>query len=285
MRTARQISALRKALKAKADGTYHHVIPKGTNSEGLVIKPAFVNNADIAISVKRTKETAKTPKTIKVVKAKFIPTPMSDELTKEQSIDRTSIVRTKTPKITILDADGFYVDARKSYMIINPNGYTREQLSTELPKVDIDYINQDIKIPLNYGMGVEVLHKGEHYIFQRNGNCGKAVVTLDITTWQGISCGAMHYYGNLEIKLPEMTQVNTKSSLSSNFFIPMYNNYTIELTQELEQWEIDKYPENYRYNDAGDRHKGFYTKKHVIEYAKLVFDQIFEDGWIFRIDN
>ena len=134
-------------------------------------------------------------------------------------------------------------------------------------------------------MGVEVIHEDKQYIFQRNGNWGKAVVTLDITSWRGIGVGALHYYGKLEIKLPEMTQVERKSTLSSNFFIPMYDNHTIELTQELEQWEIDKYPENYKYNSAGDRHRGFYTKKQVTEYAKLVFDQIFEDGWIFRIDD
>ena len=90
-------------------------------------------------------------------------------------------------------------DREKSYLITNANGYTKEQLSKKLPDRDIDYIEQNIKIPLDYGMGVEVLHDNKHYAFQRNGNWGKAVVTLDITTWQGMSCGAIHYYGKLHI--------------------------------------------------------------------------------------
>ena len=213
----------------------------------------------------------------------FIPTPMSDELEKKQSIDRRSIVRTKTPKVTVLNADGFYVDERKSYKIINANGYTKEQLSTELPKEDSDYIEKGIKIPLNYGMDVEVIHDDKHYIFQRNGNWGKAVVTVDITTWRGMSFGALHYYGKLHIKLPEMTQVKTKSTLSSNFFIPMYNNDCIELTQVLEQWEIEKYPENYEYNHAGDRHRGFYSPEGIKRRAQEVFDQVFEKGWELQL--
>lgn len=241
MRTARQISALK---KAKANGTVHHEIPK-------------VLKADIAISIKKTKETAETPTTIKVTKAKFTPD----------------------------DAEGFYVDKNNSYKIINANGYTKEQLSTELPEQDVDYIEQGIKIPVNYGMGIEVIHDGKHYIFKRGGNWGKAVVTLDITTWRGISCGALHYYGKLEIRMPEMTQIDAPSTLSSNFFIPMFENHTIELTQVLEQWEIDKYPENYQYNHAGDIHRGFYSPDGLRRRGKEVFEQIFGEGWEFKVDE
>jgi hypothetical protein len=192
-------------------------------------------------------------------------------------------VRIVPAKLT--PVEGFYVDERKSYKIINANGYTKEQLSTELPEHDNEYIEQGIKIPLNYGMGVEVIHEDKQYIFQRNGNWGKAVVTVDITTWRGMSCGALHYYGKLQIKLPEMTQVETKSTLSSNFFIPMYENHTIELSQVLEQWEIDKYPENYQYNHAGDRHRGFYSPEGIKRRAREVFDQVFEKGWKLKFEE
>lgn len=239
MRTARQISAQAKALR-KAKETKESI--------------SKVKSADIAISITKSKETAETPKTIKVVKA----------------IDL---------------AKGFYVDEKKSYLIVNANGYTKEQLATELPEQDEEYFERNIKIPLNYGMGVEVVHDGKHYIFKRGGNWNKPVVTLDITTWQGISCGAIHYYGKLNIKLPEMTQVDAPSTLSSNFFIPMYENHTIELTQVLEQWEIDKFKDNYKYNDAGDRHRGFYAPEGVIRRAKEVFEQVFEDGWKLEIED
>ena len=66
----------------------------------------------------------------------------------------------------------------------------------------------------------------------------------------------------------------------------MFKRNDIELTQVLEEWEIKKYPENYKdYYHAGQRHRGFYTKKQVTEYAELVFEQIFEEGWLYRVDD
>jgi hypothetical protein len=239
MRTARQISAQARALR---------------NAKETKKSISKVKSADIAISVTKSKETAETPKTIKVVRAVDL-------------------------------AKGFYVDEKKSYLIVNANGYTKEQLSTELPKDDNEYSERNIKIPLDYGMGVEVVHDGEHYVFKRGGNWNKPTVTLDIMTWCGMSCGAIHYYGKLHIKLPEMTQVDAPRTLSSNFFIPMYDNDTIELTQVLEQWEIEKYPSNYEYNEAGDRHRGFYAPEGVIRRAKEVFEQVFEKGWELIIED
>lgn len=186
---------------------------------------------------------------------------------------------------------GFFQDNKEDgYYVVNANGYTKEQLSTELPKEDIDYIEQGLKIPLNFGLGVEVIHKGDRLLYKRGGNSyrGKPTVTLEISTWRGVSCGAIHYYGNLRISLPDAHYVGNpeKEKWTTSTYIPMYHRNDIELTQELEQWEIDKYPENYKdYYYAGQRHKGFYTVKQVKEYAELVFEQIFEKGWNYRVEE
>ena len=259
MRTARQISAQLKKAK-RIEETSGKIVD--TLKKIGVTDLSKYAGSDIIVGITTTTE---------------------EEMKKKGILTKIKVVKAK---YTPADADGFFVDERKSYKIINANGYTVEQLSTELPEKDYEYIEKGIKIPIDYGMGVEVIYEGRHYIFQRNGNWGKATVTLNITTWRGISSGAMHYYGKLDIRLPEMSEVGTQRTLSSNFFIPMYNNDTIELTQVLEQWEIDKYPENYKdYNHAGDRHRGFYTKKQLIDYAKKMFDEIFGEGWIFKIDD
>ena len=257
MRTARQISAQLKKAK-RIEETSGKIVD--TLKKIGVTDLSKYAGSDIIVGITTTTE--------EEMKKKGIPT-------------KITLVKAK---YTPAEADGFYVDERKSYKIINANGYTVEQLSTELPEKDYEYIEKGIKIPVDYGMGVEVIHEGKHFIFQRNGSWGKPTVTLNIQTWRGMSIGAMHYYGKLEIRLPEMTDVSSKHTLSSNFFIPMYENYCIELTQELEQWEIDKYPENYKYNDAGDRHRGFYTEKQLVDHGRKIFTEIFGEGWIFKVE-
>jgi hypothetical protein len=190
------------------------------------------------------------------------------------------------PKVVepIKEVSEIIIDGR--YKITNSNGYSLEQLNTPLPRQDYELIEKGLKIPVNYGMGVEVEYENQRYIFKRGGSTwrGTPTVTLEITTWRGISAGAMHYYGHFNVRLPEMTEVDSDGWTCSNY-IPMYDNDRIELTQELEQWEIDKYPENYEYNRAGQRHTGFYTEKQLKDYAEVVFAQIFEKGWKYRIEE
>lgn len=172
------------------------------------------------------------------------------------------------------------------YNITNPNGYTEEQLNTPLPREDYEFIEKGIVIPVNYGMGIEVEYNGEKYIFKRGGSGwrSKPTVSLEISTWRGVSFGAMHYYGKLNLRLPEMTEVG-RDGWTCSTYIPMFGNDDIKLTQVLEQWEIDKYPDNYEYNRAGERHDGFYTMKQLKDYAEEVFQKIFEKGWNFRIEE
>ena len=180
------------------------------------------------------------------------------------------------------------------YLVTNANGYTVAQLETAIPKYDYECLKlygknlfrEDTRIPVNYGLGIELEHEGIGYIMKRGGRSwrSKPTVTLDIRSWRGMSYGAIHFYGKLKINLPEMVK-NIDGHLCSCYYFPMFSNNTITLTQVLEQWEIDKYPENYKYFETGSHIDGFYTEKQVQDYAKEIFEKIFADGWEFRIEE
>lgn len=180
------------------------------------------------------------------------------------------------------------------YLVINSNGYTEAQFNTVIPEYDYDCIElygknlfqEDTRIPVNYGLGIEIEYEGTEYIMKRGGHSwrSKPTVTLETRSWRGISVGAIHYYGDLHINLPEMVRKDKNSYTSCHYF-PMFSNNKIKLTQVLEQWEKDKYPENYEYLYAGQNHDGFYTEKQLKDYAKEVFEKIFAEGWQFRIEE
>lgn len=181
------------------------------------------------------------------------------------------------------------------YLVTNANGYTVEQLNTVIPEHDYECIElygknlfqNDTRIPVNYGLGIEIEHEGMQYIMKRGGRSwrSKPTVTLETRSWRGISCGAIHYYGDLHINLPDMVKKNTDGYTTSCHYFPMFSNHIIKLTQVLEQWEKDKYPENYEYLEVGYHYDGFYTMKQLKDYAEEVFNKIFAIGWEFRIEE
>jgi len=140
----------------------------------------------------------------------------------------------------------------------------------------------DKKFPPNYLCGIQAKHRGEYYISRMY---KKPTVTLIITSWLGLSFGAIHYYGTLEISIPDMTKEKEPSWSCSCWGIPAFNNDKITLTAILEQWEIDKYPHNYKYKRVGNRHRGFYGKDSIEARAKEIFNKFFGEGWEFKIDN
>lgn len=275
MRSARQISAQARAKAKKIDVA---IIGAGKENPTLEIAKAKAAKLPVIKPIPVTKLVAPNAR-------------IAEKLSKPKVAVEPVVAPIILPADCLFYIDGFFKDNPEDrYYVINANGYTKEQLSTELPKEDIDYIEQGIKIPVNFGLGVEVLHKGDRLLYKRGGNSWRAkpTVTLEISTWRGVSVGALHYYGKLNICLPEACYVGNpeKENYTTSTYIPMYQEHDIELTQELEQWEIDKYPDNYRdYYRAGQRHRGFYTKKQVREYAELVFEQIFEKGWLYRVDD
>ena len=168
--------------------------------------------------------------------------------------------------------------------ILDDNGWN---LHDTIPEYDWQAEEVDMKITPDFGMGVRTRYKNEEFTFKRNPRI-KPTVTLIITTWKGISGDAIHFYGKLEINLPEMEKDNRPGytvGISGLGGIPMYYSSTIKLTQILEQWEKDKYPHNYEYYRVGQKHTGFYTPEAVERRAKEVFEKIFSEGWLFKVEK
>ena len=168
--------------------------------------------------------------------------------------------------------------------IIDDNGWNLEEV---LPENDYEAEEVNMKITSDFGCGVKTKYKDEFYTFKRNPR-KKPTVTLEITTWRGISGEAIHYYGKLKIDMPEMEKNDTPGctvGVYGHGGIPMFSNNEIKLTQIIEQWEIDKYPSNYEYHIAGQRHTGFYSIAGVERRGKEVFEKIFDEGWKFKIDR
>lgn len=173
-------------------------------------------------------------------------------------------------------------------VIVDDNGWN---LNEELPSQDWMAEEVDMKITPDFGLGVKTIYNGANYTYKRNPrkySLKKPVVTLEISTWKGMGADAIHYYGSLKIDLPEMEQDNQPGHTHGTYglnAIPMYSNSEIQLTQVLEQWEIEKYPHSYKYVRVGERHRGFYAVAGVERRAKEVFDKIFGEGWTLKIDK
>jgi len=163
------------------------------------------------------------------------------------------------------------------FKILNNNGWDLEKV---IPEYDYQCIGHTIS--LNYGEGIKLLYSGEAYTtrFYKN----RHIVKCNINTWRGTSPDAIHYYGNLEIGYPDLMKDSNHNYSVGNHSIPMFSTYKIQLTNVLEQWEIDKYPSHYEYYKAGDHHRGFYSQKLVKDKANEVFNKIFEKGWILKFN-
>jgi hypothetical protein len=164
-----------------------------------------------------------------------------------------------------------------SFEILDDNGW---DLMKELP--DMDYKFSLSKFPANYLCGIKTKYKENTYTTSYH---KPPKVTLKISTWKGICSDAIHYNGQLIIDLPDMQRDDKAGYTVGCWDIPIFKNDKINLTTIITQFEKDKYPSNYDFWDVGDHHKGFFTVKSVELAGKDLFDRIFEDGWIFKINS
>jgi hypothetical protein len=163
------------------------------------------------------------------------------------------------------------------FQILETGGW---DLNKETPEYDYQCLESGLIIPLNYGLGIKTINKGVKYHTHRH---YKPVVELQISTWMGIGAGAIHYYGTLVFNLPDMMRDDKYGYTIGCSDIPMFHNEKIKLTQILEQWEIDKYPQNFEFQEAGDHHKGFYGIESVKTHGQEIFEKIFTGGWNYKV--
>lgn len=175
----------------------------------------------------------------------------------------------------------------------NPNGW---DLNETIRGRDVEFYDEkekpnnpnrtkDGRIPLNIGCDVK-LKKGDEILYtdDKPDSFRKNEVTLKVSTWCGISSGAIHYYGSLKFNTPSF-HPEGKPDTSTSCWLNLFNGGEIELTRILEKWEFEKYPDVYEDWYVGDNYRGFYNPEDVIKAGKKVFNDFFEKGWKLKIDK
>lgn len=115
-------------------------------------------------------------------------------------------------------------------------------------------------------------------------------VKLEITSFRGISWGAIHYYGKLiadGIAFQLLDQPNTTTSnWDARKLNPFYQwEYEFTLRRPLTQEEVDQDPERWYAYKSGDFTSCFDTKEEIIALAKECFKMRFTGEWELWVDD
>ena len=122
-------------------------------------------------------------------------------------------------------------------------------------------------------------------------NNSPRTATLDVTTYRGVSCNAVHYYGNITIEgvsfspedrpniytmCKETYEAEEKNPLAAGF-------YRIELVRPVTSEEIEKDSSRWNGYKVGDKTNAFYSPEDVIAIAKEVCKARFLGNWKLKI--
>jgi len=128
-------------------------------------------------------------------------------------------------------------------------------------------------------------------------------IRIEITSYRGVACGAMHYYARLiadgiYIYSYEKGSGGKVSKVSHGGYVceefsklPRDKKaiwslcYEIEVMRILTQEEIDADPVRWEYYDAGYPTNAFYTKEEAIARAKEIIKARFDVDWVVKIDD
>lgn len=139
---------------------------------------------------------------------------------------------------------------------------------------ELDYI-----LPNNHGIGLTYVKDEEEHITVYEGDNPRRVL-LDITTWKGVTQGALHYYG--ELRIPSL-----KAETPSGNRIYLDNNapkesrgLKIQLTRPIRKRDllIDR-GERFKGAKLGEKIKNFDTKREVEAAAVKIFKKHFTGNW------
>lgn len=115
-------------------------------------------------------------------------------------------------------------------------------------------------------------------------------VKLEITSFRGISLGAMHYYGNLIADGIDFLCLDKANTTTSNWEIqkinPLYRwRYEFELKRPVTQQEIEQDSDRWNHYAPGDFTTSFDTKEEIIALAKQCFRMRFAGAWELWVDD
>ena len=105
-------------------------------------------------------------------------------------------------------------------------------------------------------------------------------VELNVSSFKWNCPGAIHYYSKLRIPMMWGNMGSKSSSMDHRATSSM----VISCGHILEQYEIDKHKDSYKYHEEGDWYYGFYTEKSAIDAGKKFFEKYFGEGWILKIN-
>lgn len=149
------------------------------------------------------------------------------------------------------------------------------------PDIFKDNCGLDIVLP------EQKLHAVKSWGYTKNSQ--KRRVTLEITSFVGISFNAIHYYGKLNVQGVNMEydEHPGRSTMLFDDDLPLgHYTYKLELRRPLTQREVDEDPSRWGdYYDVGDLTNCFETIEEIIEEAKEIFKLRFEGDWELHCDS
>lgn len=156
-----------------------------------------------------------------------------------------------------------------------------------LPDIFQDTCGLDIKCP------EEGLHAVPTLGYQRNNKKRRATVV--ISSFRGISPGAIHYYGEIIIQGVHMEYDDKPGTMTAcgkwEDLLPLSRyQYKLTLTRPITQEEIDIDEElgrelsRFPYQKAGDLTQCWETEQDIVDFAKEVFKVRFIGNWEFYVE-
>ena len=136
------------------------------------------------------------------------------------------------------------------------------------------------KLPHNFGIDISFSNNGEDFITVYN-DIFPRKVTLDITTWKGMTPGALHYYGELRVSSLQAKHLHENSIQSLDGNAPKEaHGMKIQLTRPIRRKDlrIDR-GERFKGAKIGDKIKNFDSKVEVEEAAISFFKKYFTGSW------
>lgn len=136
------------------------------------------------------------------------------------------------------------------------------------------------KFSRTYGIDIKFSENNCDFLTIYDGQFPRKVV-LDVTTWKGMTPGALHYYGCLKISSLKCQDLSSGKINYLTAKAPFEaKGLTIELTRPLLRKDL-LIDDGQRFKGArpGERIKNFDTSKQVESAAIEFFNDHFLDGW------
>lgn len=137
------------------------------------------------------------------------------------------------------------------------------------------------KIPKTYGIGLNFSEKGDDYTSIYEEAFPRKVI-LDVTTWKGVTPGALHHYGVLKVSSLKCKNLRTGKVTYAKRSAPKASKgLTVHLTRSITKKDL-LIENGARFKGAtiGERIKNFDSAQDVEKAAIKFFNKFFLEGWV-----